>query len=151
MVVRQGFLSFSICSSRLLSELWYAKLYSKINMVLKTCFVLRSSSILLLAFWSAILSTLSSEMVLCHSWQFPSCFMIHMLSRMRYFKSINLFVGVILCHLLPTAFPKECSYLRCLSMIQFPPSHLGEEVSLLFIDLNQSIVFVVVEFCLNFE
>ena len=27
-----------------------------------------------------------------------SCFMIHMLLRMRYFKSINLFVGVILCH-----------------------------------------------------
>ena len=27
---------------------------------------------------------------------FPSWFMIHKLSRMRYFKSINLFVGVIL-------------------------------------------------------
>ena len=96
MVVRQGFFSFFNCSSRFLSKLWSAKLYSKINMVLNTCFVLRSSSILHLAFRSAILSTLSFEVVLCHSWQFPSCFMIHMLSRMRYFKSINLFFGVIL-------------------------------------------------------
>ena len=32
--------------------------------------LLRSSSILHLAFWSAILSTLSFEVVSCHSWQF---------------------------------------------------------------------------------
>ena len=75
MVVHQGFLSFCNCSSRFLSKLWSAKLYSRINMVLNTCFVLRSSSILHLAFWSAILSILSFEMVLCHSWQFP--FMLH--------------------------------------------------------------------------
>ena len=68
----------------------------KLNMVLNTCFVLRRSSILHLALQSAILSTLSFQVVLCHSWQFPSCFMIHILSRMRYFKSINLFFGVIL-------------------------------------------------------
>ena len=43
-----------------------------------------------------------------------SCFMIHMLLRMRYFKSINLFVGVILCHVSPKAFPKDCCYLWCL-------------------------------------
>ena len=43
-----------------------------------------------------------------------SCFMIHMLLRMRYFKSINLFVGVILCHISPKAFPKDCCYLWCL-------------------------------------
>ena len=70
MVVHQGFFSFFNCSSRFLSKLWPAKLYSKINMVLNTCFVLRSSSILHLAFRSAILSTLSFEMVLYHSWQF---------------------------------------------------------------------------------
>ena len=74
MVVRQGFFSFFNCSSRFLLKLWSAKLYSKINMVLNTCFVLRSSSILHLAFQSAILSTLSFEVVLCHSWQFPSMF-----------------------------------------------------------------------------
>src|SRR4051812_6900370 len=45
MVVHQGFLSFSICSSRFLSELRSAKLYSQLNMVLNTCFVWRSSSI----------------------------------------------------------------------------------------------------------
>ena len=39
----------------------------KINMVLNTCLVLRSSSILHLAFQSAILSTLSFEVVLCRS------------------------------------------------------------------------------------
>ena len=50
MVVRQGFLSFFNCSSRFLSKLWSVKPYFKINMVLNTCFVLRSSSILLLHF-----------------------------------------------------------------------------------------------------
>ena len=108
MVVHQGFFSFFNCSSRFLSKLWSTKLYSKVNMVLNTCFVLRRSSILHLAFRSAILSTLSFEVVLCHSWQFPSCFMIHMLSRRRYFKSIKLFVVDILGYISPKAFPKEC-------------------------------------------
>ena len=58
MVVRQGFFSFFNCSSRFLSKLRSAKLYSKINMVFNTCLVLRSSSILHLAFRSAILSYL---------------------------------------------------------------------------------------------
>ena len=62
-------------SSRFLSKLRSAELYSQINMVFNTCFVLRSSSILHLAFRSAILSTLSFEVVLYHSWQFP--FMLH--------------------------------------------------------------------------
>ena len=74
MVVRQGFYSFFNCSSSFLSKLWCAKLYSKINMVLNTCFVLKSSSILLLAFRSAIISTLSFEVVLCHSSQFELVF-----------------------------------------------------------------------------
>ena len=108
MVVRQGFFSFFSCSSRFLSKLRSAKLYSKINRVFNTCFVLRSLSILHIAFRSAILSLLSFEVVLCHFHNFLSCFMIHMLSRMRYFKSTNLFVGVILCHVSPKAFPKEC-------------------------------------------
>ena len=89
MVVHQGFLSFFNCSSGFLSKLWPAKLYSKINMVLNTCFVLRSSSILHLAFQSAILSTLSlrwcyvtldnflhvSWFICCQEWGIlnPSC------------------------------------------------------------------------------
>ena len=85
MVVHQGFLSFFNCSSRFLLKLWPARLYSKINMVFNTCFVLRSSSILHLAFRSAILSTLSFEVVLCHSWQFPSCFMIHIVVKNEVF------------------------------------------------------------------
>ena len=125
MVVHQGFLSFFNCSSRFLLKLWPAKLYSKINMVLNTCFVLRSSSILHLAFRSAILSTLSFEVVLCHSWQFPSCFMIHMLSRMRYFKSINLFVGVILGYISPKAFPKECCYCGAYQWSKLSLYHIG--------------------------
>ena len=68
MVVRQGFFSFFNWSSRFLLKLWSAKLYSKMNMVFNTCLVLRSSSILHLAFRSAILSILSFEVVLCHSW-----------------------------------------------------------------------------------
>ena len=95
MVVHQGFLSFFNCSSRFLSELRSAKLYSKINMVLNTCFFLRSSSILLLAFWSAILSTLSFQVVLYHSWQFPFMFRDSHVVKNEVFKSINLFVGVI--------------------------------------------------------
>ena len=74
MMVHQGFFSFFNCSSRFLSRWWSAKLYSKLNMVLNTCFVLRRSSILLLAFRSAIRSTLSFEVVLCHSWQFEFAF-----------------------------------------------------------------------------
>ena len=65
-----------------------------------------------------------------------------MLSRTRYFKSINLFVGVILCHISPKALPKECCYLWCLSMIRVFSYPLGESSFHLFIDLKQSIVSV---------
>ena len=65
MVVRQGFFSLFNCSSRFLSALRSSNLYSKLNMVFNTCLVLRSSSILHLAFRSAILPTLSFEVVLC--------------------------------------------------------------------------------------
>ena len=74
MVLHQRFFSFFNCSSRFLSELRSAKLYSKINMVFNICFVLMGASIPLLAFRSAILSTLSFEVVLCHSWQFEFAF-----------------------------------------------------------------------------
>ena len=88
MVAHQGFLSFFICSSRILSKLWSAKLYSKINMVFYTCFVLRSSSILHLAFRSAILSILSSEMVLCHFLQFSFVFQGSQVVKNEIFKPI---------------------------------------------------------------
>ena len=39
-----------------------------------------------------------------------SCFMIHMLLRMRYFKSINLVIGVTLGYISPKAFPKDFCY-----------------------------------------
>ena len=74
MVAHQGFLSFFIHSSIFLSKLWFVKLYSKLNMVFNTCLVLRSSSILHLAFRSAILSILSFQVVLCLSCQFPFVF-----------------------------------------------------------------------------
>ena len=48
-------------------EVRSAKLYSKINMVLNTCFVLRSSSFLHIVIRSAFLSTVSLEVVLCPS------------------------------------------------------------------------------------
>ena len=94
------------------------------------------------AFRSAILSILSSEVVLCHSWQFPSCFMIHKLSGMRYFKSINLFVGVILGYISSKAFPKECCSLWWLPMIQVFSYPLGKSSFHLFFDLKQAIVSV---------
>ena len=42
-----------------------------------------------------------------------SCFMIHKLSRMRYFKSINLVIGVSWVKFSLKAFPKDCCYLWC--------------------------------------
>ena len=83
MVVHQGFLSSFNCSSRFLSKLRSAKLHSKINMVLNTCFVLRSSSILLLAF--QVLFFLPYLLRWCYIivGNFHSCFVIHMCSRMR--------------------------------------------------------------------
>ena len=85
MIVRQGILFILQLFFKISLEVKIRQaLLKKINMVLNTCFVLRRSSILHLAFRSAILSTLSFVVVLCHSWQFPSCFMIHKLSRMRY-------------------------------------------------------------------
>ena len=88
-MVQQGFNSFSKCSSRfLLEEFKYSSSW------------IRSANLLpFLLRWCYIILE-----------NFHSCFAIHMLSRMMYFKSINLFVGVILCHISPKAFPKECCY-----------------------------------------
>ena len=60
----------------------------------------------------------------------------------RSFQPINLFVGVVLGYISPIAFPKECSYLWCLSMIKFSPSHLGEEVFISLLISIQSTVSV---------
>ena len=124
-------------------------------MVFNTCFVLRSSSILHLAFRSAILSTLSFEMVLCHPWQFLLVLHDSQVVRNELIKSIifssfkisfrpiNLFVGVILGYISPKAFHWECCYLWCLSMIQVFSYPLGESSFHLFVDLKQAIVFFV--------
>ena len=109
MVVQQGFFSFFNCSSRLLSRCWSAKLYSKLNMVLNTCFVLRGSNILHLAFLSAMLLPYLLWWCYIILGIFHSCFAIHKLSRMRYLKSINPSIGVILVKISPKAFPKEYS------------------------------------------
>ena len=69
----------------------------------------------------------------------------------RSFQPINLFVGVVLGYISPIAFPKECSYLWCLSMIKFSPSHLGEEVFFSLLISIQSTVSVVAEFRLYLE
>ena len=94
MVVHQGFFSFFNCSLRFLLKVTICQALLKIKHGAQHMFVLRSSSILHLAFQSAIRSLLSFEVVLCHSCQFLSCFMIHKLSGMRYlnpsFSSLDL-------------------------------------------------------------
>ena len=108
MVVRQGFVSFFNCSSRFLSESRSVKLYSKKTWCsthvlfcgVQPFFFLHSEVQFVLPYhlrWCYV--------ILDH---LSSCFMFHMLSRMRYVKSTNLFVGVILCHVSPKAYPKEC-------------------------------------------
>src|SRR3954470_3203315 len=111
-------------------------------MVFNTCLVLRIQSFIILHFkvqfflpyllrWCyVILDNLSSR------------FMIHILLRMRYFKSMNLFIGVILGYISPKAFPKDCCYLWCLSMIQVFSYPLGERSFHLFVDLKQAVVSV---------
>ena len=53
--------------------------------------LLRSSSFLLLAIRSAILSTLSFEVVLCHSWQFPFAYHDSTVVKNEIVKPINFF------------------------------------------------------------
>ena len=98
MVVHQGFNSFSKCSSRFFSE------------ELKFFFILQSRVQFFLPYhwrwYYAILDNLSL------------CFMIHTLLRMRYFKSITLFIGIILGYISPKAFPKDSCYLWSLYLTQ---------------------------------
>ena len=127
-------------SSRFLLELRSAKLYSKINMVFNTCFVLRRSSILHLAFRSSILSPLSFEVVLCHCWYFPFVFHDSQVFKSDISKSIifsslktssqpiNLFIGVILGYISPKAFPKDCCYFGAYQWSKFSPTLLVKEV-----------------------
>ena len=94
MMVHQGFNSFLKCSSRFFSE----ELKNSSSCNPECNFFLPY----LWRWYYVILDNLSS------------CFMIHMLLRMRYIKSINLFVGVTLGYISPKAFPKDCCYLWCL-------------------------------------
>ena len=83
MVVHQGFFSFFNCSSRSLSKFRSTKLYSQINMVLNTCL-----------FWGVQVFFLHIEVQFFLPYllrwcyvildNFPSCFMIRKLLRMRY-------------------------------------------------------------------
>ena len=112
-------------------------------MVLNTCFVLRSSSILHLAFQSAIFLPYLLKWCYIILDNFHSCFSIHMLSRMRYCKPIIFFLGVILVKVSPKILPE--GMLLIVVLINDPSSPmilLVKEVSLIFIDLNQSIVSI---------
>ena len=107
---------------------------------------------LYLIFWDGVMSFLTISFVFHDSQVFKSdIFKSIIFSSFKWsFQPINLFVGVILGYISPTAFPKECSYLWCLSMIQSSPSHLGEEVFHLFVVHNQSLFSLVAEFHLKF-
>ena len=72
---------------------------------------LRSSSILHLAIQSAFFLPYHWRWYYVILDNLSSCSMIHMWLRMRYFKPINLVIGVILGYSSPKAFPKECCYL----------------------------------------
>ena len=121
-MVHQGFNYFSKCSLRFFSqELKYSsscipKCNSFISHLLRWCYVIVDN--------------------------FPSCFMIHKSSKMRYFKSINLFIRVILGYISPKTFPKECCYLWCLSMIQISSYSRDERCFHLSVAPKQAIFFV---------
>ena len=89
MVVRQWFLSFFNCSSRFLLKLWSVKLYSKINMVLNTCFCFGGAQVFFILH-SKVQFFFSCLLRWCYVIldNFPSCFMVHKLSGITYFKPI---------------------------------------------------------------
>ena len=94
---------------------------------------------------------LTFEVVLCHSWQFPSCFMIHMLSRMRYLNpSISLLeLSCVIFHLKPSL-----RNVAIMVLINDPSFLLSYWWKKFFISLVLSIILVVsvvAEFCLYFE
>ena len=94
MVVHQGFNSFSKCSSIFFSE----ELKYSLSCILKCN-----------SFNHIIWGGAMSFFII---WVHVSWF--HMLSRMRYLKSINLFIEVILGYISPKAFPDDICYLWCL-------------------------------------
>ena len=119
MVVHQGSLSFFNCSSRFLSKLWSAKLYSKINMVLNTClfwgvqafFISHSKVQLFLPYLLRWCYVILDNFPL-GSWFTKFSRVTHLnpsfyLPSRGFFQPINLFVGIILGYISPTAVPKE--------------------------------------------
>ena len=98
----------------------------------------RSSSILHLAFLSAILSTLSFGMVICHSWQFSFMFHDSKVVRNEILKPIISSLEIILCNISPKAFPKECCYCGDYLWSKFSPIPSEEEVFHLLVDLKQA-------------
>ena len=110
MMVHQGFNSFLKCSSRFFSEEFKHS---------SSCITKPNSFYLI--FWGGVMSLLII---------FLSCFTIHKFfnsdisksiifsSLKTSFQSLNIFIGVILGHISPKAFPKDCCYLWCLQMTQ---------------------------------
>ena len=106
MMVHKGFNSFSKCSSRFFSEEFKHS---------SSCIPKCNSFYLI--FWGGVMSFLIISLRV--SW-FTSCPEWHILNPSFSIRSwdplqpINLFIGVILCHISPKAFPKDCCYLWCL-------------------------------------
>ena len=154
MGAHQWFVSFFNCSSRFLSELRSAKLYSKINMVFNTCFILSSWSILHLAFlkcissnlifWGGVMSLLTISFMFHDSYVVKNDIFksIILSSFKRSFQPINLSVGVVLGYISPIAFHWECCYLWCLSLIQaFSISFSVKEVFISSLISNKQLFF----------
>ena len=80
----------------------------------------------------------SDRFKICYSWKLVNHETRRELSRMRYFKSINLFVGVILGYISPKAFHWECCSLWWLPMIQvLSLSPRWKKISIFFLAINQ--------------
>ena len=92
MMVHKGFNSFSKCSLRF---------FSKELKLSSSCYLECNS------FFHVIGGGIISFMIIS-----VLVYMIHMLSRLGYFKSINLVIGAILGYISPKDFPKDCCYLR---------------------------------------
>ena len=80
-----------------------------------------------LIFWGGVMSFLT--IWVCVS-RFTCC------QERDFFKSTNIFVGVILCHVSPKAFSKECCYYGAYQWSKFSPILLVKEGFHLLVDLN---------------
>ena len=65
-------------------------------------------------------------------------------------QSINLFVGVILCHISPKAFPKECCYYGAYQWSKFSPILSAREVFISSFISSKQLFSLVAEFHLKF-